>query len=125
MKLKDNWIVKNLVLALLYFAFLVLGVSLGLHLVTRHGKTVTAPDFTNLSVSEARQLAQASHVNVKVVDSVYVRRLSGGVVYRQLPKAGAISKYLTLVLQGAMEKQFICSVMPQLAIKSTHLSKIS
>ena len=38
---------------------------------------------------QAQELAHSSHVSVKVVDSVFVRRLSGGVVYRQLPKAGS------------------------------------
>ena len=92
MAFKNNWIVKNLLGAVLFVALLLVGVSIGLNLITRHGKTVIAPDFTNLSVAEATRLAQESHVSVKVVDSVFVRRLAGGVVYRQTPKAGATVK---------------------------------
>ena len=92
MKLKDNWIVKNLLLMAAFIIVLIVAASIMLRLITFHGKTVTAPDFTNLTVSEAQALAEQSHVSVKVVDSVFVRRLSGGVVYRQSPKAGATVK---------------------------------
>ena len=89
---KDKWIWKNLLLAAAYIAALVVLVSVGLRLITHHGKTVVAPDFTNLTVAQAELLARQSHVNVKVVDSVFVRRLNGGVVYRQLPKSGSTVK---------------------------------
>ena len=92
MALKDNWIVKNLLWAAVMAVVLIIAVSVGLRVVTRHGQTVTVPDFTNLTVAEAEQLAADEHVGVKVVDSVFVRRLSGGVVYRQQPKAGATVK---------------------------------
>ena len=88
----NKWIWKNLLLAVAFLVVLVVMVSVGLKLITRHGKTVTAPDFTNLTVAQAQLLAKESHVSVKVVDSVFVRRLSGGVVYRQQPKAGATVK---------------------------------
>ena len=89
MKLKDNWIARNLILAAAFIIVLIISASVLLRVVTKHGKTVTAPDFTNLTVAQAQELAHSSHVSVKVVDSVFVRRLSGGVVYRQLPKAGS------------------------------------
>lgn len=89
---KDRWILKNLIGAVLFIVILLILASLGLRMVTRHGKTVTAPDFTSLSVQEAENLAAQSQVSVKVVDSVFVRRLPGGVVYRQQPKAGATVK---------------------------------
>ncbi len=92
MKLKDNWIVKNLLLAVAFVVLVVIIASVALNLVTHHGKTVTAPDFTNLTVAEAEALASNSKVAVKVVDSVFVRRLNGGVVYRQQPKPGATVK---------------------------------
>ena len=89
MAFKDNWIAKNLIGAVVFFVLLLVGASVGLNLITRHGKTVSAPDFTNLSIKDAESLAKQSGVGVKVVDSVFVKRLQGGVVYRQTPKAGA------------------------------------
>lgn len=90
--LKDNIIVKNLVLAVAFCILLIVGAAVTLRLVTKHGRTVIAPDFTNCTVAEAQALAREGKVAVKVVDSVFVRRLSGGVVYRQSPKAGATVK---------------------------------
>lgn len=89
MAFKDNWIVKNLIGAVIFFVLLIVGAAVGLNLITRHGKTVLAPDFTNLSVKSADSLARENGVGVKVVDSVFVKRLQAGVVYRQTPKAGA------------------------------------
>ena len=89
MALKNKWILNNLIGAILFFVVLLIGTSVLLKVITRHGQTVTAPDFTNLTVQEAKQMADWADVGVKVVDSVFVKRLAGGVVYRQSPKAGA------------------------------------
>ena len=89
---KDRWILKNLVAAAIYLVLLLGITTVGLNLITNHGKTVKAPDFTNLTVPEARKIASQANVQVKVVDSVFVRRLAGGVVYRQQPKAGSTVK---------------------------------
>lgn len=107
MKIKDNWIVKNLLWAAVFVAALLLIAGLSLRLVTRHGKTVTAPDFAGLTVLQAEELAAREHVNVKVVDSVFVKRLPGGVIYRQLPKSGATVK------QGRSIFLTINSVVPR------------
>ena len=87
-----RWIWKNLLLCAAFIVVLGILASIGLNLITRHGKTVVTPDFSNLTLSQARQLARQGDVNVKVVDSVFVRRLAGGVVYRQQPKAGETVK---------------------------------
>ena len=92
MALKDHWIVKNLVWAVVVALILILAASISLRVITRHGKTVTVPDFTNLPVLQAEELASQGNVNVKVVDSVFVKRLPGGVIYRQSPKAGSTVK---------------------------------
>ena len=88
----SRWIWQNILLGIAFIVVLGILASIGLHLITRHGKTVTTPDFSNLSLSQATQLARASELNVKVVDSVFVRRLAGGLVYRQQPKAGETVK---------------------------------
>ena len=77
-----RWIWKNLLLGAAFIVVLGILASIGLNLITRHGKTVVTPDFSNLTLSQARQLARQGDVNVKVVDSVFLRRLAGGVVYR-------------------------------------------
>ena len=94
-KAKDilsNWIVRNLLLAVALVVGLLLIAQVALGIITRHNQTVPVPDFTNMTVAEAQQVARDGHVGVKVTDSVFVRRLGAGVIYRQSPKAGSTVK---------------------------------
>ena len=68
----SNWVVRNLLLAVLLIVVLLLLAQVGLSLITRHNRTVTVPDFTNMTVAEAHESARGSHVGVKVADSVFV-----------------------------------------------------
>ena len=90
--MKKHWILWNLAGALLFVVIMVIGISVGLNRITRHGKTVTAPDFTNMTLSDAAKAASEAHVGIKVTDSVFVKGLDGGIVYRQSPRAGATVK---------------------------------
>ena len=91
-RILSNWIVRNLFWAVLLIICLLLLVHGGLSLITRHNKNVIVPDFTNMTIAEAQALAKDSHVGIKVTDSVFIRRLGAGVIYRQSPKAGATVK---------------------------------
>lgn len=88
----SNWIVKNIIRAAVLCLVLLLGVMITLKVVTKHGKTIDVPDFTNLSVAEATALAQHSGVRIEIADSVFVRRMARGAVYRQDPAAGSAVK---------------------------------
>ena len=88
----SNWIVRNLLLAVALVVGLLLIAQVALGIITRHNQTVPVPDFTNMTVAEAQQVARDGHVGVKVTDSVFVRRLGAGVIYRQSPKAGSTVK---------------------------------
>lgn len=85
----DNWIVRNLILAVAAVLVFVTLVSIFLSLGTQHGREIEVPDFTNLTWSEARKVASDRGVRVILADSVYVKRLKPGVVYLQTPEAGA------------------------------------
>ena len=84
-----NWIVKNLLLAVAFVAVILLGVNIILGIITQHGKEFTVPDFTNMSVAEARETASHNSVRVDVIDSVYVRRMQRGAVFTQTPAPGS------------------------------------
>ena len=88
-KIWDNWIVRNVVLAVAAVLVVVTLVSIFLSLGTQHGREIEVPDFTNLTWSEARKTASDRGVRVILADSVYVKRLKPGVVYLQTPEAGA------------------------------------
>ncbi|MGN0189898.1 MAG: PASTA domain-containing protein [Candidatus Cryptobacteroides sp.] len=87
-KFFHNWIVKNLLLALVLVILLVAGAVILLRVVTKHNHEIVVPDFTNMSVPEAVAVAQQHEMRIQVTDSVYVKRMGRGDVYRQTPKAG-------------------------------------
>lgn len=73
-------------------AALVFGSMFFLDVYTRHGETLVVPDFTNMSTAEAERLAEEAGVRLDVVDSLYVKRMSKGHIYRQTPQAGTLVK---------------------------------
>lgn len=103
----SNWIVRNLIFAVIFIVVLLITASVALNIATRHGKTVEVPDFINMTPAEAEVLARKSGVEIKVADSVFVRRLASGVVFRQRPKSGESVK------KGRMIFLTINSVVPR------------
>ncbi len=87
-KFFHNWIVRNVLLAIVFVLAFVLLANILLALATQHNREIPVPDFTNMSFSEARRAANSAGVKVLLADSVYVRRLPPGVVYLQMPNAG-------------------------------------
>lgn len=84
-----GWIIRNLLGAVLFFIILAVAVNILLGIFTHHNKVIKVPDMTGLSLTEARQLADSSMVRVEVIDSIYVRGMAKGAVYKQNPAAGA------------------------------------
>ena len=85
----SNWIVRNILIAVSVVVVLVAGAMIFLNLVTQHGKEISVPDFSNMSVEEARYAASQAGMRVEVTDSVFVKRMQRGAVYRQNPVPGA------------------------------------
>lgn len=86
---KGNWIISNLLKAAVVVVVLLAGAMIFLNVVTKHNQEITVPDFSNLSVEEASALAAQSGMRVEVTDSVFVKRMKKGAVYRQTPRAGS------------------------------------
>ena len=84
-----RWIIRNLVLAILFFAALLIVTQAVLKTVTRHNQVITVPDMTNISVPDAKLVARRNNLRIQVVDSVYVKRMEKGFVFSQNPAAGS------------------------------------
>ena len=82
-------ILTSLAIAAAIVLVLVVGAMIFLNVATMHGRVLVVPDFTNMSIVEAESLAEASQVRIDVVDSLYVKRMEKGHIYRQNPKAGS------------------------------------
>ncbi|MDD2595762.1 MAG: PASTA domain-containing protein [Bacteroidales bacterium] len=88
-KILNNWIVRNIVLAIVGVLVLVLIVSVLLGIGTRHNKELAVPDFTNMTIQDAGRLADKRDVRLDITDSVFVRRMDRGVVFSQNPQPGS------------------------------------
>ncbi|MGM9747612.1 MAG: PASTA domain-containing protein [Candidatus Cryptobacteroides sp.] len=84
-----NGAVKNILAAVVLVLVLVFAANSLLKVLTRHNQEITVPDFTNMSVEKARREAEFNGMRVEVTDSVYVRRMARGAVFRQNPPAGS------------------------------------
>ena len=84
-----NWIVRNLLSALVVFIVLLVGSMIFLNVVTKHNQELIVPELSNMSVADAESIAVAEGMRIEVVDSVFVKRMKKGAVYRQNPVAGS------------------------------------
>ncbi len=84
-----NRITANVFAGIVLIFALVLGTRVMLDKVTRHNHEITVPDLTNMSLDEAAKVVSANRMKLEVIDSVYVRRMGKGLIYRQNPQAGS------------------------------------
>lgn len=84
-----NWVTKNLLLAVAIALVLVTGASLLLKAVTAHNKEITVPDLTGMSVVRAEKYLSGHGMRADVTDSVFIKRMERGTVYRQNPAPGS------------------------------------
>ena len=89
---KGNWIVSNLVKAAVVVVVLLAGAMIFLNVFTKHNHEIIVPDFSNLTVEEATAVARQAGMRVEVTDSVFVKRMRKGAVYRQTPRVGSYVK---------------------------------
>lgn len=118
-----NWIVRNLLLAVLTVVVLVVGAGILLKVLTRHNEEIKVPDFSNMTISEARTAALAHNVRIDVTDSVYIKRMGRGTVYRQVPAAGSMVKKgrrISLTINSVLPKRI---TMPNLVGYSMRQAK--
>lgn len=118
-----KWIVRNLVAALAVVVVLVVGAMIFLNVVTKHGQELEVPDLSNLTIEQADSVAKAHDIVVDVTDSVYVKRMKRGAVYRQNPAPGSKVKSgrrVSLTINAKNAKQI---TMPNLVGLSMRQAK--
>ncbi len=86
--LKNNIYVKNILLAILLLIVLFLALNWWLNAYTRHGQAVVVPDVKGLSVQEATVFFNNVNLRFEVVDSVYNKNATPGVIVETIPTAG-------------------------------------
>ncbi|HKJ80184.1 MAG TPA: PASTA domain-containing protein [Prolixibacteraceae bacterium] len=76
----------NLLLAVFILALLIFLVMQGLKMYTRHGEANPVPDFTGLTLNEARETAKQHDLNLQIIDSLYANDFAPGAVVDQVPE---------------------------------------
>ena len=119
----NNWIVKNLLIALAVAVALLVGAMIFLNVATMHNREFSVPDLANMSVEEAQQVAEAAGMRIDVTDSAFVKRMKRGAVYRQNPAPGSKVKKgrrIALTINAVNARQI---TMPDLIGYSTRQAK--
>lgn len=88
-KIPGKWFLKHLLAAGIVALVLVIGAVIFLDVVTKHGQELIVPDLSNMTIEEADSVASARKMVIDVTDSVFVKRMKKGAVYRQNPSPGS------------------------------------
>jgi len=117
-------VVRNLLGALAVVVVLIAGAIVFLNIVTKHNQELIVPDLSNLTVEEASAVAEQAQMRIDVTDSVFVRRMKRGAVYRQNPVPGSKVKSgrrIALTINAVNAKEI---TMPNLIGYSTRQAKV-
>ena len=80
----------NILFVGLFGLLVVFGVYFGLRWGTRHSKAIVVPNFIEMSMDEARRIADELDLEVIIRDSVYESDIDGGVVVDQMPAPSTV-----------------------------------
>ena len=119
-----HWIVRNLLTAFAVIVVMIVGAMIFLNVATKHNQELSVPDLSNLSVEEAALVAEQAQMRIDVTDSVFVRRMKRGAVYRQNPVPGSKVKSgrrIALTINAVNAKEI---TMPNLIGYSTRQAKV-
>lgn len=86
--LEQNFLLRNIVLAISVITLLLIIVYFALSLFTRHGEKYKIPDFSSMTLEDANRLASKHNFRLEIIDSVFVAGKPKGVIVEQYPKAG-------------------------------------
>ena len=102
---------------------LVVGAIIFLNVVTKHGQELVVPDLSNLTIEQADSVASDHEMVIDIKDSVFVKRMKRGAVYRQNPAPGSKVKSgrrISLTINAKNAKQI---TMPNLVGLSMRQAK--
>lgn len=80
---------KHLLAAFVIVVVLVSAAVIFLDVATKHNQELTVPDLSNMTVDQARAETAMYDMVLNVTDSVFVKRMKRGTVYRQNPAPGS------------------------------------
>ena len=112
--INQHILLRNIVIAILITALVVILLFSWLRINTRHGEAFSVPDLTGFTIAELDQILESKKLRWEIFDSVYSNEYERGTVVEQHPRPGFKVKkgrkiYLTM---NAMNPENI--MMPDL-----------
>ena len=97
----NNIWVKNIVAIIVVIALLLTVLFSSLNVYTKHGESVEVPDVKGVTEADAVPLLKSKGLRYEIVDEVFIKSKTPGVICEQIPLPGAIVKpnriiYLTI-----------------------------
>ncbi len=86
--IKENLILRNIILAVIFCIIIVLLVFKWLRIYTRHNEAFSVPDLTGLTLEEVKNVTIQKKLKYIMFDSVYVNDFERGTVVDQHPAPG-------------------------------------
>src|SRR5690554_2279995 len=101
---------KNLIMAIIFLAVLIVGIFFSLRMYTRHGETIPVPELKGMLIEDAIRTLQAQGFQYEL-DSVYQMDRQPGLIIDQDPAPSTEVKknrtlYLTMITRSAPEVNF-------------------
>jgi beta-lactam-binding protein with PASTA domain len=90
--IRKSPILRTLVLIVIAITLMLIVAHYLMQLGTRHGARCAVPDFTGISIGDAKHAAKKHDLEIIVSDSLYVPIYDGGIVLEQNPKADVAVK---------------------------------
>ena len=90
--ISQNFLARQIILAASLLLLLFIAVSVSLSLFTRHGQKYRVPDFSGMTLDEARKASAKLKLRLEVIDSVFVSTKAKGIILEQYPKANNFVK---------------------------------
>ena len=97
--ISERPVLKHLVFIMIVSVILIWSITIVLKVYTMHGKTITVPDFTGMTIDQLDKFALDNKLQYIVVDSLYDFKKPAGTVITQDPYAGMkVKEYRTVYL---------------------------
>jgi len=113
--LSSKTFLKNFAAMLLTGLILLLLVHFGMNSYTQHGKSLQVPDFHELTIAEATELAKKNKLKVIINDSIWTAEHPPGIIIKQSPEADAAVKKNRSIYLAVTKSKADTKLLPPLA----------
>jgi beta-lactam-binding protein with PASTA domain len=96
---------KNLLIALVFVAAVILGANIYLSSYTDHGETVEVPDLRGMTLEDVESTLSSSTLTFEVIDSVYNEGQRGTVLEQLPPPASQVKEDRSIYLTVNAQRQ--------------------